>query len=219
MHKKNGKAKPLKAKHFIYDLVVDTNIKKQPDLEVVLTTYVKGIGNKGDIVALRPNQAYNKLLLPGLAVYKNPKNMEKYKIQESSGEERKHSSPTAQRCVDIIERMILKVNMNRHNPWVIEPLHILVSLRMAGINIKDNDESCIELPKQPINGPDLNKQNKEFISIITINQCEKARLRCRINHYSSNPEERIEFSYKEPGESLDELSSQPSGSAPTEKTN
>lgn len=64
----------------------------------VLTTFVEGIGRKGDIVSVKPGVAYNKLLLPGFATYKTPENVEKYsRTQEDELE--KHSSPFAQRVV------------------------------------------------------------------------------------------------------------------------
>lgn len=79
-------------------MVEDTNIKKQPDVEVVLKQFVSGIGRKGEVVKVRPNFAYNELLLPGLADYPTPENIEKYrpKAGEESNEE-KHSSQFAQR--------------------------------------------------------------------------------------------------------------------------
>lgn len=78
-------------------MIEDTNIKRQPDLEVVLTQFVEGIGQKGEIVKLRPNFAYEKLLLPGLAAYCTPENIEKYKAKEGEAIEEKHSSQFAQR--------------------------------------------------------------------------------------------------------------------------
>lgn len=44
--------------------------------------YFLGVGNQGDILTLRPHQAYRDYLLPGLAVYASPENLEKYKAYE-----------------------------------------------------------------------------------------------------------------------------------------
>lgn len=41
----------------------------QPDINVLLTASVEGIGEKGEIVSMRPNAAYNKVLLPGFGTY------------------------------------------------------------------------------------------------------------------------------------------------------
>lgn len=97
LHKKNQKVSKLRARHNIYDLVEDTLVSRKPNLEVVLTTFVEGIGKKGDVLSLRPNFAYNKLLLPGLAVYKTTENIELYKKDDDDDESVKHSSPFAQR--------------------------------------------------------------------------------------------------------------------------
>lgn len=45
----------------------------QPDLNVLLTASVEGVGEKGDVVSLRPNMAYYQVLLPGLGKYSDIK--------------------------------------------------------------------------------------------------------------------------------------------------
>lgn len=71
-------------------------------MEVILTSYVEGIGRKGEIVSVRPSVAYNKLLLPGVATYVTPANIEKFAKQEEIPEEEKHSSQFAQRVNKLI---------------------------------------------------------------------------------------------------------------------
>ncbi|XP_055906064.1 39S ribosomal protein L9, mitochondrial [Eupeodes corollae] len=190
LHKKNHQPRKLRAKHFIYDLVEDTTIKKQPNLEVVLKTFVEGVGDKGDVVSMRPTFVYNKLLLPGLAVYKNEENVKKYAKTEEDKTEVLHSSPFAQRTVNMLENMTLAVVMNKDQPWEIKPWHIRTSLRKAGYYVKDE---CITMPEQAITGPDLKKESKDFYCTITINNLEKARLRCRIHHWSTDPSERLPY--------------------------
>jgi large subunit ribosomal protein L9 len=71
-----------------------------------LTSYVAGIGRKGEVVNVAPTFAYNKLLIPGLAAYVTPENVEKYSklAEEDDDTEVKHSSPFAQRVsVDCFE--------------------------------------------------------------------------------------------------------------------
>lgn len=157
-------------------------------MEVILTAFVDGLGNKGDIVSVRPNMAYNKLLLPGLAVYKTPENMAKYKSHETNETEEKHSSPFAQRTVNVFQDRVICVVMNKFKPWVVQPWHIRASMRKAGLHVLD--DNAIELPKEPINGPDLSKNNKEFVATVTINNLEKAKVRCRIFHWSNDPKTR-----------------------------
>lgn len=94
--KQGGDPKPLKARHFIYDLIRDENMQKQSDMEVILTSYVEGLGNIGDKVRVKPYKAYNELLLPGLAVYASPENVDKYKDYDRKEDDIQYSSKTAQ---------------------------------------------------------------------------------------------------------------------------
>lgn len=202
MHKQNQKPHKLRAKHYIYDLVEDTTVRKRPNLDVVLTAFVDGIGDKGDVVSLKQHFAYTKLLLPGLAVYKTPENLLKYSKTAIEKETIVHSSPFAQRTVNVLEGRVLAVVMNKDNPWQLQPWHIRASLRKAGINATDES---IELPTESITGPDLLKQNKEFVVTVTVNNLEKAKVRCRIHHWSSDTSERLPHvheHWKEPAEPL-----------------
>lgn len=99
LYKKNQSPTKLRGRHFNYELVEDQNINKKPNIDVILTSYVAGVGRKGEIVNVTPTNAYNKLLLPGLATYVTPENIEKYsKVDsEAADDEEKHSSQFAQR--------------------------------------------------------------------------------------------------------------------------
>lgn len=101
LHKKGLPFKKLKSKHYIYELIKDTAIEGKPDINIILTQYVEGFGNAGDKLSVRPGFAYNKLLLPGLAVYASPENIEKYENYKSGENEIKYSSPYVHR-VNII---------------------------------------------------------------------------------------------------------------------
>lgn len=83
--------------------------------------------------------------------------------------------------------------MNKDHPWVLEPWHIRASLRKAGFHILH--DSSITLPEQ-ITGPDLTKQNKEFVVTVTVNSTEKAKVRCRIHHWSTDPTERLPYVFE-----------------------
>lgn len=93
--------------------------------------------------------------------------------------------------------------MNKDQPWVLEPWHIRASLRKAGCYILK--DSSIELPEEKITGPDLAKQNKQFMVTVTINNLEKTRIRCRIHHWSTDPTDRLPYvfeHYKQPAEPM-----------------
>ncbi|KAL7019786.1 hypothetical protein ACKWTF_011247 [Chironomus riparius] len=195
LHKKNEKPRKLRGKHYNYVMVEDSNTKKQPDVEVVLKQFVSGIGRKGEVVKLRPNYAYNHLLLTGLADYVTPENVEKYKPKlGEDNEEENHSSQFAQRTVNMLQNRVFAIVMNKEQPWVVEPWHIRASLRKCGYYIKS--DSSIELPNEKITGPDMMKQNKEFYVTVTINGLEKARVKCRIHHWSTDPSDRLPYVYE-----------------------
>lgn len=185
---------------------------KQKKVEVILKTFVEGVGSKGDVILAKSNFAYNKLLLPGLAVYKTEENIAKYAPKDEGKSEVEHSSPFAQRVssqfyffirilnyvlafqtVNMLERLNLSVVMNKDHPWVIEPWHIKASLRKAGYICQ---EECITIPKEPIEGPDMNKEGKEFYCTVTINNLEKARVKCRIHHWSTEPSDRLPYVFE-----------------------
>lgn len=86
----------MRGRHFTYDLVEDTCTTKQKKIEVILKTFVQGVGKKGEVLSLKPNFAYNKLLLPGLAVYKTEENLAKYAKDPKDLDEEQGSSPYAQ---------------------------------------------------------------------------------------------------------------------------
>jgi len=190
--KKNTKPRKMRGRHFIYELIEDQNTKAHPKMEVILTTYVESVGRKGEIVSVKPSVAYNQLLLPGFATYVTKANIEKYQqSEENVPAEEKHSSQFAQQTVYLLQRKVYAIVMNKDKPWVLEPWHIRASLRKAGFHILH--DSSIKLPEQKITGPDLMKQNKEFNVTVTINNTEKAIIRCRIHHWSTDPTERLPY--------------------------
>ncbi|XP_049877670.1 39S ribosomal protein L9, mitochondrial [Pectinophora gossypiella] len=200
--KKGGRPSKFRARHFIYDLVQDTNVLKQPDLKVILTQFVDGVGNPGDILTVRPNTAYRDLLLPGLAVYANPENLLKYKVDEEKPKvEVKFSSPYVQRTMNCLSRLVLQITMNKLQPWTLEPWHVATSFRKAGFIVPDY---AIELPPVKITGPDLSLQDKEFYVTVTINKTEKVNVRCRIHHWATGLERLPweEFHWKKPKQAL-----------------
>ncbi|XP_022121351.2 39S ribosomal protein L9, mitochondrial [Pieris rapae] len=202
LHKKNGRVPKLKARHFVYDLIEDTNINKKPDLKVILNQFVDGAGNVGDILTLRPNVAYKEFLLPGLAVYATPDNLQKYKAAENkSRESSDFSSPYVQRTINCLSQTVLQITMNKTTPWKLEPWHIKTSLRKAGYIVP---EEAITMPPKEITGPDLTLQEKEFFITVKINNKEEVNVRCRIHHWATGLERLPweEFHWKKPLEAL-----------------
>ncbi|CAB3373346.1 Hypothetical predicted protein [Cloeon dipterum] len=192
LHQTGHKPKKLRGKHFIYQYVEDAPFKKEEPLEVILTQYVDGIGKKGEKVKLKRQFAYNNLLLPKLAVYANPENEALYGSSEASSEY-EYSSKYAPKMVQYLSKSLVAITMNKEVPWTLEAWHIRACARKAGILIAD--DSCIEMPEKEISGPDLSLETKEFLVTVTINKKEKAKMRCRIHHWSTEPGDRIKAEY------------------------
>lgn len=187
LHKKGGKVPKMKGRHFVYDLVEDTSVKKKPDIRIVLNQFVEGVGTTGDVLTLHLNKAYENFILPGLAVYANPENLEKYKTYEKRPlEENTHSSPFVKRTMDCLHRLVLRVTMSNSEPWTLQPWHLKASLRKSGFVVP---ESAIEMPPVQIKGPDPNLLDKEFYVTVTINKKEKVHVRCRIYHWAAGQEQ------------------------------
>lgn len=65
----------------------------------------------------------------------------------------------------VLSTLIIGITMNKENKWVLEPWHVKVSFRKAGVHLS---EDCIELPKTKIEGPDMNLEGKEFFVTVTV---------------------------------------------------
>jgi len=205
LHKNGLPPKRLRPKHYIYELIKDTSVEKKPDLNLILTQYVEGLGNPGEKVTVAAGFGYNKLLLPGLAVYASPENLKKFEDYRTGTDDIKHSSPYAQGTAQHLSRMVLSVVMSKDNPWTLQPWHIRSSFRKCGYTVP---EEAITMPSKVINGPNMDLQDKEFYVTVTINNLEKANVRCRIHHWSTNPTERMphvhEFWKESPGAVFEE---------------
>ncbi|XP_049811268.1 39S ribosomal protein L9, mitochondrial [Schistocerca nitens] len=189
LYKKSQQPKKLRGRHHVYEFVENTEFKKQPEIEVILTGYVKGLGDRGDRVFVKPNYAYNELLLPGLAVYVTPNNIERYCTDENN-RQRTYSSPFVQRTLGFLSNMNLPIIMNKEVPWTVEPWHVRASLRKRGVYVP---EAAIKIPDKPITGPDLDKEGKIFYVTITINGREKVDVKCRIHHWSTKLSDRLPY--------------------------
>jgi len=176
--------KKMRARHFVYDLVEDTNVRKKKDLEVILTDFVAGVGNRGDRITMKQNIAYHKLLLPGLAVYASPENIEKFSLLKDEVDYKpKYSSPFVEKTMKILQNMNVIVLMNKDVTWTVEPWHVRISFRKAGVHIP---EDAISLPEEPICGPNMEMENKFFEVTVTINNTEKVPVKCIIHHWSTH---------------------------------
>ncbi|XP_018315896.1 39S ribosomal protein L9, mitochondrial [Mycetomoellerius zeteki] len=183
LHKKNSKPHRLRSRNFIYDLVEDTNVKKKEPLDLILTQYVAGLGNVGTRVSLHPALAYPKLLLPKLADYATPENIEKYKkLAIDQENDKPFSSSLVEKTMKYLSHKRMSIVMSKDVPWTLEKWHIKANFRKAGIYLP---EDTITMPEKPISGPNLDLQGKEFYVTITINNREQVKVRCCLHHWTS----------------------------------
>lgn len=184
LYKKNGKPHALRPKHFIYDLVEDTNTKKKKFLDLILTQYVAGLGNVGTKISMHPNIAYPTLLLPKLADYATPENIEKYtKLAVDQHDKIPFSSATVEETMKYLSKTQIIITMSKDVPWTLEKWHIRVNFRKDGIYVP---EEAITMPEKPISGPNLDIEKKQFYITLTINNREQVKVRCILHHLPTN---------------------------------
>ncbi|KAJ8670135.1 hypothetical protein QAD02_001394 [Eretmocerus hayati] len=186
LHKKGCPGRRLKPKHYIYRKVINMNDEPMKPLSLILTQYVSGVGDPGDRVLLKHDQAYNEFLLPGKAVYDTELNREKY-VQEKKT--KAYSSLYVEAMVKFLSQFCLLVRMNIENPWVLEKWHIKTCFRHAKVMVP---EDAITMPSHEISGPNLDNEGKEFYVTVTINKREEVKVRCRLFHDTSDVLAKIE---------------------------
>ncbi|XP_029174148.1 39S ribosomal protein L9, mitochondrial [Nylanderia fulva] len=189
LNPKKGRPHRFRSRHFIYDLVENTDVKRKKPLDLILTEYVAGLGNAGTRVSMHPTMAYPKLLLPKLADYATPENIEKYtKLAVDQQDKTPFSSATVERTMKILSTKRISIVMSKEVPWTLEKWHIRASFRKVGIFVP---EETIMMPQKAISGPNLDIEGKEFYITITINNREQVKVRCSIHHWASELAGRI----------------------------
>ena len=164
-------------KWMLYEVV--EKAQRHHDVKLILLRNVDDYGKKGQVVEAEFGNAHRHLLLPGFAVYHTEENCQKYKnilIPEGEGE---FSSPQVKDFYNFFCKRVFDICMNIENSWTIEPWHIKATLRKHKVWVQEKD---IELPGGKIEGPNMDLENKEFIAVVTINNKEKLKVRCRIHH-------------------------------------
>ncbi|XP_077285329.1 mitochondrial ribosomal protein L9 [Arctopsyche grandis] len=179
LNKERSPRKKLTHRYFIYDLVEDTNIKKQQSIKLILLQDVPEYGEKGQLVKVRPQNAYKCLLLPKLAIYASPENLQKYDVKTITTVSTV-ASKTFFYMSELLHQKVFYVSMNRTEPWVLEPWHLRVSFRKSHIVVP---EHAIEMPPEKISGPDITLENKIFCVKIALSEGKKVEVRCRIEHF------------------------------------
>jgi len=176
---------------FIYEVVQDTKEKPVKKIEVILTDTVEDIGVRGEVVSLDARRARRMVLLPRRGHYATPENILKFRGLSIHDDPSQYSSKDAKKTVEHLGGMLLTVSMNVHTPWVIQPWHVQVAFRKAGVHMP---VEAIELPSEEITGPNLDYQEKQFYVIVTVNGRERVAVRCDLHHVSGAPKHRLPWS-------------------------
>lgn len=185
--------KKLRRRDFVYEIVAKPSLKDLPNINLILTKYAPGFGERGTFLTIDQITGYQKLLLPGFAVYASPDEIQKFSKEGKSAQT--HSSSLVMETIDKIQkRSPFSIVMNKEMPWTIERWHIRASFRRAGVHILSDD--CIILPETPIKGPDLTLEGKSFFITIKINNAEETKVRCTLHHWSTYESERLPYEDK-----------------------
>jgi hypothetical protein len=137
--------------------------------------------------------ALKELLLPGMAVYASPENLQVYKDITIPEDSIQYSSEIIRKvytCVNLcqvlcvvshniifsyyicisqviprLSRICFPIILSQNHSWTLEPWHIRASMRKQGLEFNN----AITLPKQKIWGPDENLESKEFPVWLKVN--------------------------------------------------
>jgi len=176
---------------FIYDHVDPAELPKpKTHLEVILKQYVEGVGVKGEIVSLPKEIAREELLLPGYAVYASPENIDKYATKHEIDSAQMQSTKSAPVTARQLQNLLLAVFVNNDINWTLNENHIVVALRIHGIEAA---RESITLPSTPIEGPNPELNEKDFIVKISINNNEESKVHCRLYHWITDEADREPF--------------------------
>jgi len=173
-------------KYLVYEL--EEKAQQQETVKVILLRAVDDYGVRGQIVSFPSVAVYRDLILPGLAVYYSEAAAARHAAILIPETTRMNSSETARLFAMKWSKRVLDVCLSMDHPWTVEPWHVKASLRKHRVWAEDEH---IEIPGGAIHGPNLDLENKEFVAILTINNLEKVKLRCRIHHHTFDADRQI----------------------------
>ncbi|KAF6024138.1 MRPL9 [Bugula neritina] len=171
----------LKEKHYIYEVVKLGGSSYVPMITCILTRHVDEYCPTPcilcDIIGCRYMLCYiigrrTRLQPVGAAVYASPENIKEY---EEINRLTKHEARKTQYALSTYRLLCglnLPVSVNAFAPWTLTKSHIRISLRIAGVNIEDEDS--ISLPEEAI----TNSQDEKTPFQVKINGLDEAVVNC-----------------------------------------
>jgi len=172
---------------------VDEPYQPHHEVKVILLRNVDDYGRKGQVVKTLFEYAQRDLLLPGLALYYNPENIEKCKDFVLAEDAVVDSSPMMRTISNFYTKRVFSVDMNNRTPWSMEKWHITAALRKHRLWVSQDQ---LEVPGPQILGPNQDLEGKEFVVVLTINNKEKIDLRCRVHHIPTGLDQTEEVNEK-----------------------
>ncbi|CAG7819876.1 unnamed protein product [Allacma fusca] len=180
-----GRMPSLRKRHMIYETLSDNQYKPQ-NINILLRKYVEDIGRPGEVVSIKESKG-RFLILTKMAEYASAENVARVNTSVDK-DVANFSSRYAGSTVRTLSEFVLNISMNKENPWTLEPWHIRSAFRKAHVHVPEN---CFTMPSEPISGPDMALEGKEFFITVTINNTEKVPVRCRIHHWTTQPQDRL----------------------------
>eukprot|EP00054_Salpingoeca_dolichothecata_P015498 m.89473 g.89473 ORF g.89473 m.89473 type:complete len:177 (+) comp21522_c0_seq2:3-533(+) len=115
---------------------------KKKQLDVILVSSLPGLGDKGDLITLKPGFARNFLIPKKMAVYATPENIEKHFVEKEKAEEADtHLSALAYK----FQKRSLKFKRGERNQWKITAEMLVESARK---------QMFLEIPEARLHLPD-----------------------------------------------------------------
>lgn len=165
---------------------VDEFQQPEEEVKLILTETTHGFGDRGQVTTLPGWFARKNLLLAGLAVYATDDNVKAFGDDLIPEEELRKSTPSAQAAAWQLGALTVAVRLHRTSPWTMQPWHVSAALRHQEWVVPP---AAIQIPGEPIHGPEPHMHQKEFYVIVTLNGTETTRVRCNLYLFSDDAHE------------------------------
>jgi len=157
-------------------------------LQVILTDYVEGYGNRGDVVEVPVNFGRFELILAGKALYATPFNLKLMEEDRKKAADYVKLTKYVMKTARALKSKTIVVPMNLDNEWTLEKWNLRVALRKSGFDVP---EAAIRLPEPPISGPDPDIEAKLFRFYVTLNRQVIVPCVLRLHHEATTETKRL----------------------------
>ncbi|XP_053210686.1 39S ribosomal protein L9, mitochondrial-like [Panonychus citri] len=171
----------------VFEEIHNTDDDPVPPMKVLLLENVANLGVAGEVLEVPGEMARYNLIPSQQATYATDLNLKLYAdlIQKCLDNPDAPSSRLSIVTTKKLATQFILVTMSSDAPWKIEPWHIRVACRQIGLVVPDY---AIKLPDEPITGPNIENELKDFAIQITVNKNprETVNVRCVLHHVKEN---------------------------------